>query len=170
MPLMSQARCCHLTGKGCSLKIVTMLRVMLHVLIGLAYLIMFLFPLPECFVSRPDCPKRQKGPCQLINLQSSGKSDSCAIISCHRQRAGGTHQLVKKNHVKTSESRPMLNRLTIRALIKSDVTYSLPSVIDTSFGYQSPEFNTAVQVVSSLVPDRHPRDGPIILCKQSFLI
>jgi hypothetical protein len=133
-----------------------------------AFLSVVTFPVMECYVTKPDCPERQTGPCPY----GSG-APTCASMSlkpCEFQATGDFDSIRKDAYKYSSKFRPLFFRLTIPVSIRSQSVVDQPVIQLWALWLFATEPQPLERLFSAYIPDRHPRAGPLILLNRTFLI
>ena len=145
-----------------------MVRKSIYMALGLFFLIVMAFPLPECYVTRPDCPKRGSGPCPY---SSSDAAKSCGAMSCPSQRLGPMSKPHADGFQTSSSKRPLYSRLVTHISVRGEDVGHLPAVRAAALAPDLPEpFLTHQFHAPVFIDERHPRAGPLIVLNQTFLI
>ena len=141
----------------------------IKIICGLIFLSSVVFPLPECYVSKPHCPQRRFGPCHFRGsdhdrLSATPKPGS----GCCHLRAGIEKKIPDRDSI--SRGHPFSSRLSLKYMKSEAAGPDGPAVAVLSAAVKETAGGGSLSVRTAFRPDHHPRAGPLILLKVSFLI
>lgn len=144
-----------------------MIRRVIHILLGLTFLSVMAFPLPECYLTKPDCPKRKSGPCSY-----SGKSGEagCAAMSCPSKTVKASASTWENDYKPSPKPRSLYSRIWKPFSIRGQEGFQRPSSHLAALQPMLEESGPLFTDVPVFISERHPRAGPLIILHQTFLI
>lgn len=141
-----------------------------HVCLIFTLLAWAVFPLPECYLTKPDCPKRNSGSCQTFNhrqasAQAPGEHSPCAAACPMNGRHGAATPPVSN----PDGSQPLMASLSPKFLLQESPGMSRPM---PGLTLRLPILQAPPIAAISWPPARggHPDPIPILRRTQTLLI